>query len=59
MFFPNGVKLYADGAIVSQTMQMTDGYLDGHKGEWIMKPEPLEQASELFWDAGYQLQTFN
>jgi predicted amidohydrolase YtcJ len=57
MFIPGGVKLYADGAIISQTMQMKDGYLDGHKGEWIMKPELLEQASKLFWDAGYQLHT--
>lgn len=57
MFFPAGVKLYADGAIISQTMQMRDGYTDGHKGEWIMKPDLLEQASKLFWDAGYQLHT--
>ena len=57
MFLPGGVKLYADGAIISQTMQMKDGYLDGHKGEWIMKPELLEQASRLFWNAGYQLHT--
>ncbi len=57
MFFPSGVKLYADGAIISQTMQMKAGYTDGHQGEWIMKPELLEQASKLFWDAGYQLHT--
>jgi hypothetical protein len=57
MFFPNQVKLYADGAIVSQTMQMKDGYTDGHKGEWIMTPEALENSTRLYWNAGYRLHT--
>ena len=39
MFFPGQIKLFADGAIISQLMQMKDGYLDGHKGEWIIPPE--------------------
>jgi predicted amidohydrolase YtcJ len=52
MFFPNEVKLYADGAIISQTMQMKDGYTDGHKGEWIMTPDLLEKSAKLYWDAG-------
>lgn len=55
MFFPNQVKLYSDGAIVSQTMQMKDGYTDGHHGEWIMTPEQVEQSAKLYWDAGYRL----
>ena len=54
-FFPRQVKLYADGAIVSQLMQMKDGYTDGHKGEWIMKPADLDAASKIYWDAGYQI----
>jgi len=54
-FFEKQVKLLADGAIVSQLMQMTDGYTDGHKGEWIMTPEDLDAASRVYWDAGYQL----
>ena len=29
-------KYFADGAIFSQLMQMTDPYLDGHHGEWMM-----------------------
>lgn len=55
MFFPKQVKLFADGAIISQLMQMKDGYTDGRKGEWIMPPDMLEQRSKLYWDAGYQL----
>jgi predicted amidohydrolase YtcJ len=57
MFFPNQVKLYADGAIISQTMQMKDGYTDGHHGEWIMTPEILGKSAKLYWDAGYQIFT--
>ena len=38
MFYPGQIKLFADGAIISQLMQMKDGYLDGHKGEWIILP---------------------
>ena len=55
MFFPKQIKFFADGAIISQLMQMKDGYLDGHKGEWIMPPEQLEERARLFWNAGYQL----
>lgn len=49
------IKLFADGAIISQAMQMKDGYLDGHQGEWMMTPEMLEKWGKLYWDAGYQL----
>jgi len=55
MFFPKQIKFFADGAIVSQAMQMKDGYLDGHHGEWIMPPEQLEERARLFWNAGYQV----
>jgi predicted amidohydrolase YtcJ len=55
MFFPKQIKLFADGAIISQLMQMKDGYLDGHKGEWLMPPAELEERAKLYWDAGYQL----
>lgn len=54
-FFPQQVKLFADGAIISQLMQMKDGYLDGHKGEWIIPPDELEARARLYWNAGYQL----
>ncbi|HBO2549581.1 TPA: amidohydrolase [Pseudomonas aeruginosa] len=49
------IKLFADGAIISQAMQMKDGYLDGHQGEWMMTPEMLETWGKIYWDAGYQL----
>jgi predicted amidohydrolase YtcJ len=55
MFFPGQIKLFADGAIISQLMQMKDGYLDGHHGEWIEPPEQIEERARLFWNAGYQL----
>ena len=54
-FLPKQVKLFADGAIYSQLMQMKDGYTDGHEGEW-MTPLPLfgEQV-EMYWDNGYKI----
>jgi predicted amidohydrolase YtcJ len=55
MFFPGQIKLFADGAIISQLMQMKDGYLDGHHGEWIIPPDELEKRARLHWNAGYQL----
>ncbi len=51
----NQVKLFADGAVYSQLMQMKDGYLDGHEGEWIQTPADLEKCARPFWDAGYQV----
>ncbi len=55
MFFPGQIKLFADGAIISQLMQMKDGYLDGHHGEWMIPPDELERRAKLYWDAGYQI----
>jgi predicted amidohydrolase YtcJ len=54
-FFSKQIKLFADGAIISQLMQMKDGYLDGHHGEWILPPDELERRARLYWNAGYQL----
>ena len=55
-------KLFADGAIVSQMMQMKDPYLDdegnpdpSHHGEWLMEPEELRRAFDTYWDAGWQV----
>ena len=56
-FFPRQIKLFADGAIISQLMQMQDGYTDGHHGEWMMTPKNLDQRAQLYWNAGYQLHT--
>ncbi len=54
-FLPKQVKLFADGAAYSQLMQMRDGYLDGHHGEWLMTPEQLLQAARVYWRDGYQI----
>jgi len=49
------VKLFADGAIYSQLMQVRDPYLDGHSGEWMMDKAVFERAFRIYWDAGYQI----
>jgi len=54
-FYPKQVKLFSDGAVFSQLMQMSEGYLDGHHGEWIMQPDLFKQAFAKYWDAGYQI----
>lgn len=54
-FFDKQIKILFDGAIISQLMQMKDGYLDGHHGEWIQSPEEVEKIITLFWNAGYQI----
>lgn len=54
-YYPKQVKLFSDGAVFSQLMQMRDGYLDGHHGEWIMQPKLFKQAFEKYWDAGFQI----
>ena len=56
VLFAKAVKLFADGAIFSQLMQMgAPGYTDGHHGEWLMEPEVLAEGTRVFWDAGYQI----
>jgi predicted amidohydrolase YtcJ len=59
---PGQVKLFADGAIISQLMQMRDGYLDAdgnpdpdHHGEWIMEPADLRRYFDAYWEAGWQI----
>lgn len=54
--FSKAVKLFADGAMFSQTMQMkAPGYIDGHHGEWLMTPEVVAEGVRVFWNAGYQI----
>lgn len=48
-------KLFADGAIYSQLMQVREPYLDGHEGEWMMDKALFDRAFRIYWDAGYQL----
>lgn len=54
-FFDKHIKLFSDGAIISQLMQMKDGYLDGHHGEWMQTPEELAKVLKVYWDQGYQI----
>jgi predicted amidohydrolase YtcJ len=55
VMLPQQIKLFADGAIFSQLMQLRDPYLDGHHGEWIMEPQDFATAFRIYWDAGYQI----
>ena len=59
---PKQVKLFADGAIISQLMQMREPYLhdDGspdlcHHGEWMMQPDTFRAFARVYWNAGWQL----
>jgi len=54
-YLPMQVKLFADGAIFSQAMQVTGGYSDGHTGEWMMDPDFFARSFRVYWDLGYQL----
>jgi predicted amidohydrolase YtcJ len=58
-FIPNQVKLFTDGAIYSQLMQMKDGYTDGHHGAWIVDPPAFDFMFQAYWDAGYQIHIHN
>lgn len=49
------VKLFTDGAMFSQLMQMKDGYLDGHEGEWLQTPEDFAKSAWAFWKNDYQI----
>ena len=54
-FLPKQVKLFADGAIYSQAMQVKEPYTDGHKGEWMMDEDFFKRSFRIYWEAGYQL----
>lgn len=52
--YAKAAKLFADGAMFSQLMQMrAPGYADGHHGEWLMAPAVLKQGVQALWRAGY------
>lgn len=55
VFLPKTVKLFADGAIFSQLMQLREPYTDSHHGEWIMDPDVFAKAFRVYWDAGYRI----
>ena len=59
---PRQVKLFADGAIISQLMQMREPYLDDgghpdlcHHGEWMMQPDVFRAFARAYWNADWQL----
>jgi predicted amidohydrolase YtcJ len=54
-YLPKQVKLFADGAIYSQAMQVREPYTDGHKGEWMMDLEFFKRSFRVYWEAGYQV----
>lgn len=54
-FLPKQVKLFADGAIYSQLMQMKDGYTDGHEGEWMTPLGLFREQLEVYWNNGYKI----
>ncbi len=54
-FLPKQVKLFSDGAIYSQLMQMKDGYTDGHKGEWMTPLDLFEEQLMLYWNNNYKI----
>jgi len=51
----NQVKLFSDGAIYSQLMQVREPYMDDHVGEWMTDLDVFERAFGIFWDAGFQI----
>ena len=45
--WPKAIKTASDGAFISQLMRMgPPGYLDGHKGEWMVPPKFQRPAIE-------------
>ena len=54
-YLPNRIKLFADGAMYSQNMVLSEGYLDGHQGAWLMQEGLYRSVFKLFWDEGYQI----
>ena len=58
VWFSKAAKLFADGAMFSQLMQMKfPGYIDGHHGEWLMSPPVLSEGVRTLWHAGWQIHT--
>jgi predicted amidohydrolase YtcJ len=54
-FLPKQVKLFSDGAIYSQLMQMKDNYIDGHHGEWMTPLDLFQEQISMYWDNGYKI----
>lgn len=56
LIWMNAVKSFADGAFISQLMQLTfPGYIDSHEGSWITEPSELESILEPYWRDGFDV----
>lgn len=54
--WPRAIKTFADGAFISQLMQLSaPGYLDGHEGQWIVPPEFQRSTIEPYWKNDYDV----
>lgn len=56
VLFDRRFKIMMDGAIYSGLAQFGfPGYLDGHKGVWMVPLEITTAWAQAFWDADYQI----
>ncbi|MGI9393878.1 MAG: amidohydrolase, partial [Boseongicola sp.] len=56
VLFDNHFKVFMDGAAFSGLGQMDfPGYMDGHKGVWMLPLDTTRKYAEVFWNAGFQL----
>ena len=39
----------------SPAMKMSEAFLDGHRGEWMMTPEQQQSIFDVFWDKGWHI----
>jgi len=50
------IKLFSDGAMFSQLMQLAEpGYIDGHQGEWLTDDKNFVAQARKYWQAGYRI----
>jgi predicted amidohydrolase YtcJ len=54
--WPRAIKTLADGAFISQLMQLSPpGYLDGHEGQWIVPPDQQHSTIAPYWQQDYDI----
>jgi predicted amidohydrolase YtcJ len=50
------IKLFADGAMFSQMMQVfPPGYIDGHEGEWVTPQDAFKAQARKYWENDYTI----
>jgi predicted amidohydrolase YtcJ len=56
-FLPGQYKIFADGAIYSLALQLTEPFYncDWCVAEWIIPPPAQEQIFNQYWDLGYKI----